>query len=284
MSKTTTNLGLYEVDPTTDGALTFDIKTMLNDNFDKIDAVTGSASAISKGIVKIGSGISVDGNGVISVPTVTVPVSSVNAKTGAVILVPSDIGAATAAQGTLATNAIPTSQKGAAGGVALYDTVTAHLEEEAQLNAQWDAKDLTLVSGVLTTDALCWLGKNAQYTQPATGMALATVANVTYNLLRFGHYSVGFRLKCSNITSVTAVTTLKILTATGSVVASLPILGTDFAVVGANIYKTFYVPFDNTGQSTGNAFTFAFTSEAVASAVVAVDSILVAPIHLANHG
>lgn len=38
MSKTTTNLGLYEVDPATDGALTFNIKTMLNDNFDKIDA------------------------------------------------------------------------------------------------------------------------------------------------------------------------------------------------------------------------------------------------------
>ncbi|KLU64007.1 hypothetical protein DEAC_c40010 [Desulfosporosinus acididurans] len=42
MSKTTTNLNLYEVDPTTDGALTFNVQTMLNDNWDKIDtAVAG---------------------------------------------------------------------------------------------------------------------------------------------------------------------------------------------------------------------------------------------------
>ena len=37
---------------------------------------------------------------------------------------------ATAAQGALATNAIPSSQKGIAGGVALYDTVDAHLADD----------------------------------------------------------------------------------------------------------------------------------------------------------
>lgn len=42
MSKTTTNLNLYEVDPTTDGALTFNIKTMLNDNWDKVDAAVAA--------------------------------------------------------------------------------------------------------------------------------------------------------------------------------------------------------------------------------------------------
>jgi len=92
MSKTTTNLGLYEKE-STDGADTFNIQTMLNDNWEKIDAVTGPASELNEGVVKIGSGIDVDENGVISVPTVTVPVSSVNTKTGAVVLVPSDIGA-----------------------------------------------------------------------------------------------------------------------------------------------------------------------------------------------
>lgn len=38
MSSNTTNLNLYKKDPTVDGNDTFNIKTMLNDNWDKIDA------------------------------------------------------------------------------------------------------------------------------------------------------------------------------------------------------------------------------------------------------
>lgn len=38
MSSTTTNLGLYKVNPTTDGENTFNIDTMLNENWDRIDA------------------------------------------------------------------------------------------------------------------------------------------------------------------------------------------------------------------------------------------------------
>lgn len=41
MSSTTANLGLLKKDPTTDGNDTFNIKTMLNDNWDKIDNAVG---------------------------------------------------------------------------------------------------------------------------------------------------------------------------------------------------------------------------------------------------
>lgn len=100
MSSNTTNLGLLKKNPTTDGSDTFNIETMLNENWDKIDAITGSASATNKGVVKVGSGIDVDVNGVISVPSVTIPVLSVNTKTGTVVLVPSDIGATSASDFT----------------------------------------------------------------------------------------------------------------------------------------------------------------------------------------
>jgi len=42
MASTTPNLGLLKKDPATDGNDTFNIKTMLNDNWDKIDAITPS--------------------------------------------------------------------------------------------------------------------------------------------------------------------------------------------------------------------------------------------------
>ncbi|MCM3411453.1 glycoside hydrolase family 55 protein [Metabacillus litoralis] len=42
MPESTTNLGLYKVNPTTDGDNTFNIKTMLNDNWDKIDVFVGT--------------------------------------------------------------------------------------------------------------------------------------------------------------------------------------------------------------------------------------------------
>ncbi|MBZ9615283.1 hypothetical protein [Clostridium estertheticum] len=42
MSTNTTNLALYKADPLTDKDNTFNIKTMLNDNWDKIDAKTKS--------------------------------------------------------------------------------------------------------------------------------------------------------------------------------------------------------------------------------------------------
>lgn len=48
MAKTTANLDLYEVDPATDGSLTFNIQTMLNDNFDKIDAAVPAAQAAAQ--------------------------------------------------------------------------------------------------------------------------------------------------------------------------------------------------------------------------------------------
>ncbi|MDU0203831.1 right-handed parallel beta-helix repeat-containing protein [Paenibacillus sp. MAH-36] len=45
MPSTTTNLGLYKKNPSTDGNDTFDINTMLNDNWDKVDAQLGAQFA-----------------------------------------------------------------------------------------------------------------------------------------------------------------------------------------------------------------------------------------------
>lgn len=150
-----------------------------------------------------------------------------------------------------------------------------------QLNGLWEARDLTLVSGVLTTDALCWQGKNVQYTQPSSP-ALVTIAKATHSGLRYGKFSVGFRIKSTNAATASIVTTLKVLDASNNVVASLALKGTDFT--SSTAYKMFYLPFENSGQSTGNAFTFAVTSEAVASTVISIDSIVVNPIHAANYG
>lgn len=58
MSSNTPNLGLLKKDPIADGNETFNIKTMLNDNWDKIDAAVGNikvpdASLTEKGIVQL---------------------------------------------------------------------------------------------------------------------------------------------------------------------------------------------------------------------------------------
>ncbi|MBA2943389.1 hypothetical protein HZF08_34525 [Paenibacillus sp. CGMCC 1.16610] len=45
MPSTTTNLGFYKKNPSTDGNDTFDINTMLNDNWDKVDAQLGAQFA-----------------------------------------------------------------------------------------------------------------------------------------------------------------------------------------------------------------------------------------------
>lgn len=45
MASTTPNLALYKKNPATDGNDTFDIKTMINDNLDKIDAFAGGVNA-----------------------------------------------------------------------------------------------------------------------------------------------------------------------------------------------------------------------------------------------
>ncbi len=47
MSSTTENLDLFEYDPQTDGAQTFNIQTALNNNFNKIDTAVGKPSTLS---------------------------------------------------------------------------------------------------------------------------------------------------------------------------------------------------------------------------------------------
>lgn len=53
MPSTTTNLGLYKKNPATDGNDTFDINTMLNDNWDKIDAQLGAQVAANPGATPV---------------------------------------------------------------------------------------------------------------------------------------------------------------------------------------------------------------------------------------
>ena len=53
MSKYTKNIGLFEVDPVTEGHKTFNIETMMNENWERIDTAlfmsntTGTASALA---------------------------------------------------------------------------------------------------------------------------------------------------------------------------------------------------------------------------------------------
>lgn len=49
MASNTSNLGLLKKDPLTDGKDTFNIRTMLNDNWDKIDEFAGETIPISRG-------------------------------------------------------------------------------------------------------------------------------------------------------------------------------------------------------------------------------------------
>lgn len=44
MASNTPNLGLYKKDPVVDGADTFNIQTMLNDNWDRIDAAVADVA------------------------------------------------------------------------------------------------------------------------------------------------------------------------------------------------------------------------------------------------
>ena len=58
MSSYTSNLNLLKKDPTTDGNDTFNIKTMLNDNWDKIDDFCNSSKAKIKMGTYVGTGTS----------------------------------------------------------------------------------------------------------------------------------------------------------------------------------------------------------------------------------
>ena len=74
------------------------------DAYDVVDATAihseDVATSVKAGIVKIGSGITVAADGTISV-NVTVPVTSVNGKTGEVVLTAADVGAVNKAGDTM---------------------------------------------------------------------------------------------------------------------------------------------------------------------------------------
>ncbi|OAS17154.1 hypothetical protein [Paenibacillus oryzisoli] len=76
MSSTTTNVGLYKKNPSTDGNDTFDINTMLNDNWDKIDAQLGSQVGVSPPPTAVNL---VNGMQVVNVPQSS-PLNNLNIK------------------------------------------------------------------------------------------------------------------------------------------------------------------------------------------------------------
>ncbi|WP_308898975.1 hypothetical protein [Candidatus Desulfosporosinus nitrosoreducens] len=110
-------------------------------------------------------------------------------------------------------------------------TVNAHLADEAQLHAQWDAQNLTLVSGNLVADALCWLGKAVKVVQGSSPSAVS-LGNVSTSSLRFGKFSAAFRLKCNS--SYTAPTTAP--TVSYATNASSPLINTTYYVKYTWVY------------------------------------------------
>lgn len=56
MASNTQNLNLYKKNPDTDGADTFNVRTMLNENWDKIDLFAGTVNTALPGLAKITSG------------------------------------------------------------------------------------------------------------------------------------------------------------------------------------------------------------------------------------
>lgn len=110
-------------------------------------------------------------------------------------------------------------------------TVTAHLADEAQLHAQWDAQDLTLVSGSIVTDALCWLGKAVKVLQGSNPTSVS-LGSVSTSSLRFGKFSAAFRLKCNNM--YTAPTTAPTVSYAAN--ASSPLANTTYYVKYTWVY------------------------------------------------
>ncbi|KJR48388.1 Phage tail fiber protein [Desulfosporosinus sp. I2] len=92
---------------------------------------------------------------------------------------------ATAAQGTLATNAMPLSQKGAVGGVALFDDVTAHLAESATLSELAHVKHGTLT----TTLDTAWAGAQAPFTKTQAVAGILATDNPIVDVTMGGTYS-----------------------------------------------------------------------------------------------
>lgn len=134
MASNTPRLGLYKKDPIADANDTFNIQTMLNDNWDRIDqnveTITGAQAKANQAEQNAKNYADQ------KVSAISFPVQSVNNKTGAVTLTASDVGASptghthtfaeitskpTTLSGYGITDAIPTSQKGAANGVASLD-------------------------------------------------------------------------------------------------------------------------------------------------------------------
>lgn len=68
MGNYTGNLKLYKADPVTDGNDTFNIDTMLNENWDKIDLAAIPASTTQYGHTKLYSGIDSDSESLAATP------------------------------------------------------------------------------------------------------------------------------------------------------------------------------------------------------------------------
>ena len=148
------------------------IKLTDGKSYNVIDATaiheTDVATSKSAGIVKIGSGITVAADGTISV-NVTAPVTSVNSKTGAVVLSASDVGA------------VPTTRT--VNGKALSSNITLSASDVGALPDTTEipskTSDLTNDSGFLTSAPVTSVNsKTGAVTLTKSDVSLGNVDNV----------------------------------------------------------------------------------------------------------
>ncbi len=150
---------------------------------------------------------------------------------------------------------------------------------KSNLLAEIDAADTT--GGTLISDTLCFKGQSAQLLQPSSSPAAKSLS-VTIGGLRYGQFSVAFRIKSNNNTTGSTVATLQISDGSGGNSSSLALIGTNFTNTTA--YQMFYIPLNNIGQFSGNNIKLTLTCAAIANLDLRLDSIIIAPIHLGVFG
>ncbi len=93
---------------------------------------------------------------------------------------------ATATQGTKADNAIPKSEKGAVGGVALYNTVNAHMAEKASLSINGHVQNGVYTTTLNTT----WSGTSAPYSKTQSIAGILSTDTPIVDIVLSGVYSI----------------------------------------------------------------------------------------------
>jgi len=111
-----------------------------------------------------------------------------------------------------------------------------------------------------------------RYTQPGTGMADHTLAYYAYDGLRYGTFSLNFRLKSSNNTTTSNVAALRVEKPDTTLLKEVLLQGTDFQV--NNDYCDIPMVFKHV-SSDGASLVFKTVSKAVANVALSIDCLIV---------